>query len=200
MSKLFVFDLDGVLIDSLNNMSIAWESVQSKFGIDTPFDEYKSHIGKPFPSIMKELGLFNRHFEIFETYKTYSRMHLDKITLFEGVYETLLDLKRHDCKIAMVTSKAKDTVSLLEDKLPKFDFISCPKKGLRGKPAPDQLLFTISMCNVDPKDTFYIGDMIFDQQCAKRAGVHFEYAEWGYGNIECKNSLKSIKDLIKLLD
>ena len=196
MSKLFAFDLDGVLIDSLANMSHAWDSVRYKHEIDTPFELYKAQIVKPFPEIMRELNLYDRHLEIFETYKTYSRMCLDKIELYDGVYDTLTELKNQGNKIAMVTSKSRETVALLEHKLPEFDFISCPKKGLRGKPNPDQLLFAMAMTNTDPRDTIYVGDMIFDQQCAERAGVHFEYASWGFGDIECDHTLKSITNLI----
>ena len=42
MSKLFVFDLDGVLIDSLPNMEHAWTSVRVKHEINVPFEDYKA--------------------------------------------------------------------------------------------------------------------------------------------------------------
>ena len=196
MSKLFVFDLDGVLIDSLPNMEHAWTSVRVKHEIDVPFEDYKAQIGKPFPDIMRELGLYDRHLEIYETYKTHSRRCLDQIPLYDGVYDTLTELKNQGHKIALCTSKNRETVALLEHKLPEFDYISCPKQGLRGKPAPDQLLFVMAFCNVDPIDTVYVGDMEFDQQAALRAGVHFEYAEWGFGDLVCDHSLKSITNLI----
>ena len=196
MSKLFVFDLDGVLIDSLPNMEHAWTSVRVKHEINVPFEDYKAQIGKPFPDIMRELGLYDRHLEIYETYKTHSRRCLDQIPLYDGVYDTLTELKNQGHKIAICTSKSRETVGLLEHKLPEFDYISCPKQGLRGKPAPDQLLFVMAFCNVDPKDTVYIGDMIYDQQAASRAGVHFEYASWGFGDLECDHTLKSITNLI----
>ena len=153
MNKLYVFDLDGVLIDSLQNMSQAWDAVRVKHEIDTPFEDYKAQIGKPFPDIMRELGLYHRHFEIYQTYKTYSRLHYDMIPLYEGVFETLTELKNRGHKIALCTSKARDSVKLIEHKLPEFDIISCPKQGLRGKPAPDQLLHCMAYCNIDPVDT-----------------------------------------------
>ena len=196
MSKLFVFDLDGVLIDSLPNMEHAWTSVRVKHEIDVPFEDYKAQIGKPFPDIMRELGLYDRHLEIYETYKTHSRRCLDQIPLYDGVYDTLTELKNQGHKIALCTSKNRETVSLLEHKLPEFDYISCPKQGLRGKPAPDQLLYTMAYLNVDPSETVYVGDMIYDQQAASRAGVHFEYASWGFGDLECDHTLKSITNLI----
>ena len=196
MTKLFVFDLDGVLIDSLSNMETAWQAVKVQHGVKNPFSDYKEQIGRPFPEIMKALGLEKQHFEIFETYKTYSRMSLDEIPLYDGVYDTLTELKSQGNKIALCTSKGRDTVQLLEYKLPEFDYISCPTMGLRGKPAPDQLLFTMAYLNVDPIDTVYVGDMIYDQQAAARAGVHFEYASWGFGDLECDHTLKSITNLI----
>ena len=196
MSKLFVFDLDGVLIDSLLNMKNAWNSVRVKHEIEPPFEDYKAQIGKPFPDIMSELGLFDRHLEIYDTYKTYSQINIHTIPMYEDVNETLNALKDQGHKIALCTSKTKETTNILLSKFPKFDYVCCPQQGLRGKPAPDQLLYTIAMCNVDPKDAIYIGDMMPDLQCAVRAGVHFEYAEWGFGELKCEHTLKSITNLI----
>ncbi len=196
MSKLFVFDLDGVLIDSLLNMEHSWDAVRVKHEIEVPFAHYKAQIGKPFPDIMKTLGLYDRHLEIYETYKTYSRLNIHTIPMYEGVNDTLNELKDQGHKIALCTSKTRETTNILLSKFPKFDYVSCPQQGLRGKPSPDQLLHTIAMCNVDPKDAVFIGDMMPDLQCATRAGVHFEYAEWGFGELECEHSLKSITNLI----
>ena len=57
-------------------------------------------------------------------------MCLDKIPLYDGVYDTLEELKSQGNKIALCTSKARDTVSLIEHKLPTFDYICCPTNGL----------------------------------------------------------------------
>ena len=53
-------------------------------------------------------------------------MCLDSIPLCDGVYETLEELKSQGNKIAMYR-KDRDTVSLLEHKLPTFDYICCPQ-------------------------------------------------------------------------
>ena len=113
---------------------LAWSDCQSKTRSKKSVFGLQAQIGRPFPEIMKELGLEKQHLEIYETYKTYSRMCLDSIPLYDGVYETLEELKSQGNKIAMCTSKARDTVSLLEHKLPTFDYICCPTNGLRGKP------------------------------------------------------------------
>ena len=59
MTKLFVFDLDGVLIDSLKNMETAWMAVKVEHGVKNPFSDYHEQIGRPFPEIMKALKNLN---------------------------------------------------------------------------------------------------------------------------------------------
>ena len=50
-----LFDFDGVLIDSLPTMEIAWKSVQNKFGILNTFLDYRKHIGLPFKEILSHI-------------------------------------------------------------------------------------------------------------------------------------------------
>ena len=207
MKKLFVFDLDGVLIDSLSNMEMSWNCVQKTHKIEIPFSEYKKQIGKPFFDILTELGITKNQKNIKKTYDEASNMGLDEVKLYPNTIETLKKIKSKGYKIAICTSKDFERVkkviaSLILDghDFPSFDYVCSPKKGLRGKPAPDQLLNTIAHCNVDPHETIYVGDMESDMYCANRAGVDFIHAEYGYGEVECEVSLKSIKNLISLLD
>jgi len=205
MKKLFAFDLDGVLIDSLPNMKMSWEIVKLEHKIDVPFSEYEKHIGKPFYNILNELDINHNRSQIKETYDEASNLALDEVKIYPNAIRVLQELKDRGCKIAICTSKDINRVknvigSLILDgeKFPKFDYVCSPKQGLRGKPAPDQLLYTMAFCNVDPSDTVYVGDMDTDRQCAERAGVDFIHAEYGYGR--CEVSVKSIKTLISLLD
>ena len=48
----------------------------------------------------------------------------------------------------------------------------------------------MAFCNVDPHETYYVGDMQSDMFCANRAGVDFIHAKYGYGEVEC-GSVKS---------
>ena len=66
--KAVVFDLDGVLIDSLPNMKMAWGIVQLHHKIDIPFSEYEKQIGKPFFDILTAIGITENHREIKNTY------------------------------------------------------------------------------------------------------------------------------------
>ena len=57
IKKIFLFDLDGVLIDSKKNMSFAWRSVKKKYDIKISFNKYFEQVGKPFQVILRKIGI-----------------------------------------------------------------------------------------------------------------------------------------------
>ena len=196
--KTYIFDLDGVLIDSAHMMEQSWNICELEHKLTQPFSEYFKHIGKPFRDIMKELGID----EVEAVKHTYDKASLELmeycLEFYDGVEDTLKELKKNN-KIAVVTSKTANRTSVILDHLDvEFDYVVSPKKGLRGKPAPDQILFCLAMTQTDPKDAVYIGDMQVDYKAATRAGIEFIHASYGYG--KCDHSVKSIKNLNSLLD
>lgn len=196
MKKLYVFDLDGVLIDSKKNMQKSWEQVQHHFGITNPFEEYFGHIGIPFHDILDKMGIIVSQDDIKRVYDRTSLVNLGEIEFYDGVHETLSKIRKRGCKTAIVTSKSWDRTEKILLHLPQFDYVGCPTKEFRGKPAPDHLFSAMAYCNVDKEDTVYIGDMNADYECAKRAGVDFIFAEYGYGDIECDMKISDIKSLV----
>ena len=193
----FIFDLDGVIIDSKHMMEQAWNICELEHKLEQPFSEYFKHIGKPFRDIMKELGI-----EDVETVKhTYDKASIElmeySLEFYPDVEDTLKKLKKKH-KIAVVTSKTIERTKLILEHLDvEFDCVVSPKTGLRGKPAPDQILFCLAMTQTDPKDAVYIGDMQVDYEAATRAGIEFIHASYGYG--KCDHSVKSIENLSSLL-
>ena len=196
--KTYIFDLDGVLIDSAHMMEQSWNLCMLEHGLEQPFSEYFKHIGKPFRDIMKELGID----EVEAVKHTYDKASLELMEYCLEFYddvETVLGYLKQENKIAVVTSKTAERTNVILDRLDvEFDYVVSPKKGLRGKPAPDQILFCLAMTQTDPKDAVYIGDMQVDYEAATRAGIDFIHASYGYG--KCDHSVKSIKNLNSLLD
>ena len=196
LPKLYMFDLDGVLIDSKRNMEASWNRCKITHGLEPSFADYFDHIGKPFEDILGAIGIENNYKEIYDTYGGASLDNQDLITIYPGVIETLRKLKDNDNKIAIVTSKHASRTMVMIKNLPKFDFVCSPRPGLRGKPAPDQLLFCMSMCNTDPQDAVYVGDMKVDHWAAQRANIKFIHANYGYGNVKCEISIDQIQQII----
>jgi HAD superfamily hydrolase (TIGR01549 family) len=194
--KLYVFDLDGVLIDSKDNMKKSWSTVQEVFKIENTFEEYFSHIGIPFTDILHKMGIDNDQYKIKTVYDRTSHANLSEIKFYKDAKETLAELRSRGCRTAIVTSKSWDRTERIIQDLPSFDYVGCPNSEFRGKPAPDHLFAVMAHCNVDREETVYIGDMEADKECAERAGVDFIFAEYGYGELECNQKIKNLKSLV----
>ena len=78
--KGVIFDLDGVLIDSRENMSYAWSMVKHHCKIDISFEKYFDEIGKPFKDILHAIGVPEANYEQVEKiYNSYANDSCDKI-------------------------------------------------------------------------------------------------------------------------
>ena len=56
-NKLIIFDLDGVLINSLQNMKYALSNTEKKMSVTMKFEIYKKYLGLPFENIMKKMKI-----------------------------------------------------------------------------------------------------------------------------------------------
>lgn len=203
------FDLDGVLIDSIEIMEGAWNFSCESMGINIPFSEYKKGIGMPFEVILDLVGIESeKHQDFKNIYDEFSEKNIELIKLPAEVRDSLKRLKDENLKISVVTSKCKYRTKNIMDKFFKsddFDIVLSPDDvpSGRGKPHPDPLLFVCAVLGVDPYNSLYVGDMKTDKTAAKRAGYHFIYANWGYGDLQKVkdvwfNSLKDLTDYILL--
>ena len=200
--KILIFDLDGVLINSKNNMLSAWRYTNKINNLNIPFSSYFKNIGTPFKNILKKLKVRKYHNKIEQCFREESIKKINKIKLYPDVKKTLLHVKRKNYKIGILTSKDKKRTKKILKKFKinyLFDFIECPEVGCRGKPYPDQILKIMKIYSVNPKLVTYIGDMKSDLITAKRAKINFVFAKYGYGKISKINSIKRFSDITKLV-
>lgn len=181
--KLVLFDLDGVIIDSKRNMELSWLAVQTVFELNVPFENYFKLIGRPFNDIMAELDLSALADRIKRVYDVSSSCRIDLIDFYDNCPEVIKKIKENGLRIGIVTSKDEArTLEILKKLDILFDVVECPDGNGRGKPNPDPLFRAMLKCQRDPSETVYVGDMDVDMECAKRAGVDYIHADWGYGN------------------
>ena len=74
-----------------------------------------------------------------------------------------------------------------------------PNDALKGKLAPDEILYAMSELNMNASDTLYIGDMDVDYETAKHAQVNYVHALWGYGVYDDENIIK-LDRITQLMD
>jgi phosphoglycolate phosphatase len=199
--KLIIFDLDGVLIDSIKNMKNAWNSTNKKYKLNVKFSDYFKHIGKPFCSILKSLSIFNKIKLIEKEYSKISIKNFNKIKLFKNVKKVInLLQKKNNIITAIVTSKDHNrTKKILKFFKLKVDYVQCPQKGLRGKPHPDQLIKVVQKYKISKRNCFYIGDTIFDKEAAAKSKINFIFAKYGY-KIGIKKYKYSVNNILETMD
>lgn len=199
--KLILFDLDGVLINSKRNMELSWSSVEATFELNVPFEDYFKLIGRPFNDIMDELGLSDQADKIKSVYDVASSCRVDLIDTYENCLDVVERIKKMGIRIGVVTSKDKTrTLEIIKRFNLLFDVVECPEANGRGKPNPDPLFRAMLKCQRDPSETLYIGDMDVDMEAARRAGIDYIHADWGYGNCGLDIIKASIPDdLLKLI-
>lgn len=205
--KAVLFDFDGVLIDSLPAMKLAWKSVQSKYEIQNNFEEFRKYIGIPFPEILENLSInkFLRK-SVTKHYSKISSNNKEKIILRSEVPKILKKLNSRGIKTGIVTSKDElRTKELIDFFQLNLSFIVTPEKTDRGKPFPEPLFYSAEKLSLNLNEILFIGDMHSDMLCAQNAKTLYLHYLEGYQKLENQiyggeiNSLLQIEEYINFL-
>ena len=195
------FDLDGVLIDSIDLMKYCWEETNNHFGINKSFTEFSKLIGLPLTSIIDTLKISNGQ-QIINHYKNLSYNNLDKLNLKNDTLSNIENLSKF-YKISIYTSKTLDRVekiiSLYFDSI-NFNSIITSDDVTKSKPDSEGLFKICNLVDSSIDQSIYIGDTNYDFLAAKNAGMDFVYASWGYGDVKnAKYEIDSIRELYELI-
>ncbi len=205
--KSVLFDFDGVLIDSLPVMKLAWSSVKSNFNVQNNFEEFKQYIGIPFSEILEKLTIneLKRNY-ITNHYSKISSQNKDKIILRKEVPTILKRLNSRGIHTGIVTSKNEVRTRELVDFFQlNISFLVTPEKTDRGKPFPDPLIFSAEKLSLNLNEILFIGDMKSDMLCAQHAKTYYLHYLEGYQNLHNQmyggeiNSLLQIEEYINFL-
>jgi len=190
-NKIIIFDLDGVLINSLPNMRKALGLTSKKLYIKLSFEKYKKFLGLPFEKILKKMKIKNDYREIKKCYEYFSLKYINKIKIKKSFLRELKTLKKNYF-LAIFTSKSKKRTTKIISKYKLFDDYITIDDVKRGKPMPEGLLKIVKKFNIQKKNAVYIGDSIYDYQCAKKANILYLHAKWGYERSKKANKFLKI--------
>tara|TARA_Y100000589_G_scaffold317837_1_gene344469 strand:- start:133 stop:768 length:636 start_codon:yes stop_codon:yes gene_type:complete len=197
-----LFDFDGVLIDSLPVMELAWESVQKKYEIPNKFSQFKQYIGLPFNEILFKLHIdISLHHYIKEHYSKVSSSNKSLIKLNPYVKEVLTWLTNNSIDIGIVTSKDKvRTYELVEYFQLNIKTLITPELTNLGKPASEPILYAVNKLDVDLNKVVYVGDMLSDMHCAFNTKCLYLHYTNGYQKLVNQSyggQIYSLKDIIE---
>ena len=196
--KLIIFDLDGVLIDSLPNMRIALKKTASTLNIKLNFNLYKKFLGLPFEKIMNKMGIKKNIKVIKSNYSYYSIKNIKKIRINKKNIKELNYLKKN-YYLSVFTSKDRLRTEAILKKYKLFNFIITSDDIENGKPYTKGIFKILKKNNVSKKNCIYVGDSIYDYLAAKKAGVNYLHANWGYEkNLKNVHNLKKISNFLEI--
>ncbi len=188
--KIFIFDLDGTLLDTLQDLTISTNYVLNYY--DYPQKsilEVKNYMGngvnklieraipdgKNNPNFLKCIDLFKEH---------YAKNLYNNTIPYDGIIPMLKNLKSRNLKLAVASNKfdyaVKELCSKYFGSLIDVAVGENEKAGINKKPSPDMIINILKYYNYSFQDAYYVGDSEVDIQTAKNANVDCISACWGF--------------------
>jgi phosphoglycolate phosphatase len=186
--RLYVFDLDGTVADTREDLGRAFTSAMEEAGYPAPnMEQVTAAVGGGARKALERLtGLKDGAAEplIARFLEIYVEICTEHTTPYPGVRELLARLAAQGAVLALVTMKAKvPTHKILSALgLDVFDEVIAFEDVERRKPDPDSLLKLMDKYGVSPSDTLMVGDAATDMQYAAAAGADACAMLRGYGN------------------
>lgn len=194
MYQAILFDLDGTLIDSADDLGAALNHVLHLHKRPLVCESlYRTQASNGTLALLK-LG-FGEAWHTFEQDKTtllreqflafYRKNLWVKSALYPDVVKLISLLEREHIPWSIVTNKPTYLTEPLIEKIRIFNAcenIVCGDTLTKSKPHPDPLLHSCTAMSVNPKQCLYIGDDERDIVAGKRAHMYTAVAKWGYLN------------------
>lgn len=192
MYKLAVFDMDGTILDTLEDLKDSTNFALEKCGYPTrSYDEVRRFVGNGIRKLIERAvpeGLTVEQIDrVHEVFTEHYKVHCaDKTKAYDGIKPLLEKLRTSGVKTAVVSNKADYGVQELcreyFDGL--FDYAVGEREGIRRKPAPDAVNEALRVLGMSKSEAVYIGDSDVDFETAKNAELPCISVLWGFRDEE----------------
>ena len=191
-----IFDLDGTLLNTIDDLGYACNYALVKTGYPTfPIEAYPAKVGNGINNLIRRalpeterteenILLVREHFVPY-----YNAHNCDYTRPYDGIKEVLATLKAQGHHLAVASNKYQAaTEKIVNHFFPElFDVILGEREGVERKPNPQIVFDIIDRCakrtktaNAEGQKTLYIGDSLVDFETAKNAHVPFVACSWGF--------------------
>lgn len=196
--QVILFDFDGTLVNTtpliLKSFRATWQKV---FGFTMDDSDYIKTFGTLLHTALiglteqcvvegrigKVNDLTAKADELLKTYREFNwRWHDETIEAFDGIDETVRELKARNFRLGIVSSKLRMGVERglnIFGLAELFDLIISADDVTNHKPHPEPLLKALKKLDVTPREAVYIGDSTHDMVAGKAAGLATVAAAWG---------------------
>ena len=213
MRKLIIFDLDGTLLYTLEDLCDALNYSSKLNGLrEISLEETKKIIGSGIINLIKGLlklneveeyqeDYFNKVMKDYEEY--YSLHRLDKTKEYFGTTDTLIELQERGYTLACLSNKPdSDTQVVIEYYFFElFDYVLGKKDFFKIKPSPEGINYILKEMDFEAEDAYMVGDSINDVLAAREAHVKSIYASYGYQDLtDYDLKINDIKELLEIFN
>ena len=188
---IIIFDLDGTLLNTINDLGYACNYALEKVGYPTfPIEDYPAKVGNGINNLIRRALPENERTEenilrVREFFVPYYNAHnCDYTRPYKGIPELLATLKAQGHLLAVASNKYQAaTEKIVAHFFPGvFDVVFGEREGIERKPNP-QIVYDIvesGKSRVESGEVLYIGDSLVDRDTAQNAHVPFVACSWGF--------------------
>lgn len=193
MKKAVIFDLDGTLLDTLEDLRDSLNyALEQRGHRRQSTEEVRRKVGDGLAKLVERAlegsGADTAERDaVLEEFKPYYAAHCrEKTCPYAGVTELMEALKDQGVRIAIVSNKVDGAVKALSGEFfpGLVDFAAGEKEGVRRKPAPDTVLEALRALEAEAAEAVYVGDSEVDIATAENAGMEAILVTWGFRDEE----------------
>ena len=186
--KTVLFDMDGTLLDTLEDLCDSTNYVLRKLGHpERSLEETRRFVGNGAEKLIRRAMPENTAEEEIRTalgmFRTYYEAHCKvKTKVYDGMLEVLDALRAHGVKTAVVSNKPDAAVKKLSCEYfgDQMDYAIGASDGVRCKPYPDMVEAALRALGAEKKDAVFVGDSEVDVQTGLNAGLPVIAVSWGF--------------------
>ena len=188
MNKLVIFDLDGTVMDTIEDICDSMNYMLRYFGYrEISVDDTKRIVGDGMRKLVirgvPETVSDEKLDEMVSVYhRYYDGSGSPKTKLFDGIKEVVNALKDAGYYTAVLSNKPQESVNVVAEKYLKeckFDVVLGQSETVKCKPDPTATLDLLKKFNVLPQNAYLVGDGETDVLTSIKAGVNGVFALWG---------------------
>lgn len=187
-----VFDMDGTVLNTLDDLTVSMNYVLEKFGYPGhTVEEYRLFFGNGVKEALRLALPEDVPSEIIDDmlpiYKEHYDAHcLDKTRPYDGVVEVMKELKQKGYKLAIVSNKIDSAVKELNQRFfaDAVGIAIGEKPGVNRKPAPDMVEAALKELGSTKEEAVYVGDSEVDFMTAKNSKLPCISVLWGFRDKE----------------
>lgn len=187
MKKGCLFDLDGTLVNSIEDLAISTNEVLKLHDLPTyDISQYRLFVGNGVKKLM-ERALGQEHIDLLDEclndfQKIYRQHCLDHTLPYQGIKELIDDLKAKGIKMSVVTNKPHTlAIKIVETLFPDtFVAIYGQQDLYPVKPDPQSTYLALMAMKLDKKDCLFIGDSQVDIDTGYNAEIDSVGVTWGF--------------------